>query len=138
MMKLLTIFLLFILPNVAISQTPTATATTLVQEILVDAEYPGGFEAMAKFISDSLNWNAIYDQWPMATKRNFQNKIIVRGNVETDGRITDIHVERASVYCPPCNREAINVVKKMPLWIPAKDKNGLPERVYIRIPIYFQ
>ena len=48
MMKLLTIFLLFILPNVAISQTPTTNATTLVQEILVDAEYPGGFEAMAE------------------------------------------------------------------------------------------
>jgi len=47
-MKLLTIFLLFILPNVAISQTPTTNATTLVQEILVDAEYPGGFEAMAE------------------------------------------------------------------------------------------
>jgi TonB family protein len=89
-------------------------------------------------VIDSLNWDAIYDEWPIATKRNFENKLIVRGIVETDGRITDIHVERASVYCPPCNREAINVLKKMPPWIPATNKNGQPERVYIRIPIYFQ
>jgi TonB family protein len=136
-MKFLILVVLISCSSSFIAQTPSTTDTTLVQEILVDAEYPGGFEAMAKFIIDSLNWDAIYE-WPEASKRRFQNKIIVRGIVETDGRITDIHVERASVYCPPCNREAINVVKKMPLWIPAKDKNGQPERVYIRIPIYFQ
>ncbi len=136
-MKFLILVVLISCSSSFIAQTPPTTDTALVQEILVDAEYPGGFEAMAKFIIDSLNWDAIYE-WPEASKRRFQNKIIVRGIVETDGRITDIHVERASVYCPPCNREAINVVKKMPLWIPAKDKNGQPERVYIRIPIYFQ
>ncbi|MFN5441870.1 MAG: energy transducer TonB [Flavobacteriia bacterium] len=136
-MKFLILVVLISCSSSFIAQTPPTTDTNRVQEILVDAEYPGGFEAMAKFIIDSLNWDAIYE-WPEASKRRFQNKIIVRGIVETDGRITDIHVERASVYCPPCNREAINVVKKMPLWIPAKDKNGQPERVYIRIPIYFQ
>jgi len=136
-MKFLILVVLISCSSSFIAQTPPTTDTALVQEILVDAEYPGGFEAMAKFIIDSLNWDAIYE-WPEASKRRFQNKIIVRGIVETDGSITDIHVERASVYCPPCNREAINVVKKMPLWIPATDKNGQPERVYIRIPIYFQ
>jgi len=136
-MKFLILVVLISCSSSFIAQTPPTTDTALVQEILVDAEYPGGFEAMAKFIIDSLNWDAIYE-WPEASKRRFQNKIIVRGIVETDGRITDIHIERASVYCPPCNREAINVVKKMPLWIPATDKNGQPERVYIRIPIYFQ
>ena len=136
-MKFLILVVLISCSSSFIAQTPPTTDTTLVQEILVDAEYPGGFEAMAKFVIDSLNWDAIYE-WPEASKKRFQNKIIVRGIVETDGRITDIHVERASVYCPPCNREAINVVKKMPLWIPATDKNGQPERVYIRIPIYFQ
>lgn len=136
-MKFLILVVLISCSSSFIAQTPPTTDTALVQEILVDAEYPGGFEAMAKFVIDSLNWDAIYE-WPEASKRRFQNKIIVRGIVETDGSITDIHVERASVYCPPCNREAINVVKKMPLWIPATDKNGQPERVYIRIPIYFQ
>ena len=136
-MKFLILVVLISCSSSFIAQTPPTTDTALVQEILVDAEYPGGFEAMAKFVIDSLNWDAIYE-WPEASKRRFQNKIIVRGIVETDGRITDIHIERASVYCPPCNREAINVVKKMPLWIPATDKNGQPERVYIRIPIYFQ
>jgi len=136
-MKFLILVALISCSSSFIAQTPTTTDTTLVQEILVDGGYPGGFEAMAKCMIDSLNWDAIYE-WPEASKRRFQNKIIVRGIVETDGRITDIHVERASVYCPPCNREAINVVKKMPLWIPATDKNGQPERVYIRIPIYFQ
>lgn len=136
-MKFLILVVLISCSSSFIAQTPLTTDTALVQEILVDAEYPGGFEAMAKFVIDSLNWDAIYE-WPEASKKRFQNKIIVRGIVETDGRITDIHVERASIYCPPCNREAINVVKKMPLWIPATDKNGQPERVYIRIPIYFQ
>ena len=137
-MKFLILVVLISCSSSFIAQTPPTTDTALVQEILVDAEYPGGFEAMAKFIIDSLNWDAIYDEWPIATKRNFENRLIVRGIVETDGRITDIHVERASVYCPPCNREAINVLKKMPPWIPATNKNGQPERVYIRIPIYFQ
>ncbi|MEY3099132.1 MAG: hypothetical protein RIS63_18, partial [Bacteroidota bacterium] len=107
-MKFLILVVLISCSSSFIAQTPPTTDTALVQEILVDAEYPGGFEAMAKFIIDSLNWDAIYE-WPEASKRRFQNKIIVRGIVETDGSITDIHVERASVYCPPCNREAINV-----------------------------
>lgn len=121
-----------------IAQTPTTKDTLIFKEIEVDAQFPGGYEAMAKFISDSMNWNAIYDEWPIATKRNFENRLIVRGIVETNGHIKDIHIERASVYCPPCNREAINVVKKMPPWIPAIDKNGQLEEVYIRIPITFQ
>ncbi len=105
-MKFLILVVLISCSSSFIAQTPTTTDTSLVQEILVDAQYPGGFEAMAKFVIDSLNWDAIYDEWPIATKRNFENRLIVRGIVETDGRITDIHVERASVYCPPCNREA--------------------------------
>ncbi|MEY4487421.1 MAG: hypothetical protein RL440_1968 [Bacteroidota bacterium] len=137
-MKFLILVVLISCSSSFIAQTPTIKDTTIFKEIEVDAQFPGGYEAMAKFISDSMNWNAIYDEWPIATKRNFENRLIVRGIVETNGHIKDIHIERASVYCPPCNREAINVVKKMPPWIPAIDKNGQLEEVYIRIPITFQ
>jgi protein TonB len=137
-MKFLILVVLISCSSSFIAQTPTTKDTTIFKEIEVDAQFPGGYEAMAKFISDSMNWNAIYDEWPIATKRNFENRLIVRGIVETNGHIKDIHIERASVYCPPCNREAINVVKKMPPWIPAIDKNGQLEEVYIRIPITFQ
>ncbi len=137
-MKFLILVVLISCSSSFIAQTPTTKDTTIFKEIEVDAQFPGGYEAMAKFISDSMNWNVIYDEWPIATKRNFENRLIVRGIVETNGHIKDIHIERASVYCPPCNREAINVVKKMPPWIPAIDKNGQLEEVYIRIPITFQ
>jgi TonB family protein len=137
-MKFLILVVLISCSSSFIAQTPTTKDTTIFKEIEVDAQFPGGYEAMAKFISDSMNWNAIYDEWPIATKRNFENRLIVRGIVETNGHIKDIHIERASVYCPPCNREAINVVKKMSPWIPAIDKNGQLEEVYIRIPITFQ
>jgi protein TonB len=137
-MKFLILVVLISCSSSFIAQTPTTKDSTIFKEIEVDAQFPGGYEAMAKFISDSMNWNVIYDEWPIATKRNFENRLIVRGIVETNGHIKDIHIERASVYCPPCNREAINVVKKMPPWIPAIDKNGQLEEVYIRIPITFQ
>jgi hypothetical protein len=137
-MKFLILVVLISCSSSFIAQTPTTKDTTIFKEIEVDAQFPGGYEAMAKFISDSMNWNVIYDEWPIATKRNFENRLIVRGIVETNGHIKDIHIERASVYCPPCNREAINVLKKMPPWIPATNKNGQLEEVYIRIPITFQ
>ena len=59
-MKFLILVVLISCSSSFIAQTPRTTDTTLVQEILVDAEYPGGFEAMAKFVIDSLNWDAIY------------------------------------------------------------------------------
>jgi protein TonB len=76
-------------------------------------------------------------KWPAALKVPFEDKVIVRFVVEIDGSLTHIHIESATSYCPPCNKEAIRLVQQMPKWKPAT-KNGEPVRIWVQVPINFQ
>ena len=141
-MKPFNLFLFFILSNVALAQTTTSqdtlsTDTLTVNSIAdIDAEFKGGYKKLSKYISKNINWDIIY-KWPAAQKLPFEDKLIVRFVVEKDGSLTYIYVESATVYCPPCNKEAIRLVQEMPKWKPAT-KNGEPVRNWVRVPIHFQ
>lgn len=91
--------------------------------------FPGGDAQMTRFISDHLRWPK------EAGEINFSGHIFVSFTVEKTGQLTDIKVIKPGVL--KCfDNEAVNVVKKMPLWIPAKD-NGQPIRRSMHIPIRF-
>ncbi|MEY5002071.1 MAG: hypothetical protein RLZZ211_2107 [Bacteroidota bacterium] len=141
-MKPFNLFLFFILSNVALAQTPTNLDTLSTDNLTVnsiadiDAEFNGGYKKMSKFIMKHLQWEDVM-RWPATQKVPFYDNVIVRFIVEKDGSLTYIYVESATVYCPPCNKEAIRLVQEMPKWKPAT-KNGEPVRNWVRVPINFQ
>jgi len=133
--------LLLCLTSFAFSQTPTPTDTTtdtvaVALDFETDADFKGGYKKLSKYISKNLKWGAIYE-WPAAQELPFEDKVIVRFVVEKDGTLSHIHVESATKYCPPCNKEAMRLAQQMPKWKPAT-KNGEPVRIWVRVPINFQ
>lgn len=145
-MKLISILILFLAANTAFGQVPQNiekdslnTDTIKVahpDSIEIDAEFKGGFNKLAKFIVKNLRQEEV-QQWTDYRKQPLDNKVMVKFTVEKDGSLSNIHVESATQYCPPCNREVIRLVESMPKWKPAK-KGKERERVWVRIPIIFQ
>ena len=76
------------------------------------------------------------EKWTAKKKLPEKNRIVVRFVVEKDGSLSHVHVESASAYCPPCNKEAIRVIQAMPAWTPGY-KYDRPVRTWVRIPIIF-
>lgn len=96
----------------------------IVQEMPV---FPGGVEQRQKFIVQNIRIPNIED---------FIVKIVnLSFNVEQDGRITNVTVERSGNEI--FDNEAIRLVQSMPPWIPGK-KNGVPVRVKQILPIEFR
>lgn len=142
-MKLAHLFVSICFASAAFSQVPTSlTKDSLAADSIVfdyaaetDPEFPGGYDKLSKYIGKELKWDEV-DKW--TAKKNFSenNRIVVRFVVEKDGSLSHVHVESASAYCPPCNKEAIRVIQAMPKWKPGQ-KNGRPVRTWVRIPIIF-
>jgi protein TonB len=56
--------------------------------------------------------------------------------VNKDGNVEQVEIDRAGDYCPPCNKEALRLVKSMPKWSPGMVK-GEAVSMYFRLPIIF-
>ena len=93
-------------------------------------EFPGGQQAMMKFISENL-------QYPVAAQENgIQGRVICQFVINRDGSIVDVIVVR-SAGDQYLDNEAIRVIKSMPKWRPGKQKGKLV-RVKYTIPINFR
>jgi protein TonB len=114
----------------ALQDTPNTAPEEVVEVAEEDAEFPGGYEKLAEFIQNNL---VFPDE---ALEIGVKGKAMVRFVVEKDGRISNATVERPIVECPACNKEALNVINKMPKWVPAKNA-GRPVRLWVRIPVVF-
>lgn len=94
------------------------------------AEYPGGKEAMDKYLADNL-------QYPPAAKANgIEGVVPVSFIVKTDGSISTIKIVR--LIDPDLEQESIRLVKGMPKWQPATDDAGKPVDSTEQIQIVFQ
>lgn len=90
--------------------------------------YPGGKEAMDKFIKTTM-------QYPAPAKANGVEGVVnVSFTVNADGTIGAIKIVR--MVDPDLEQEAIRIVKKMPAWIPA-DKDGAPVAAPAQVAIPF-
>lgn len=117
-------------PIVRGPETNPDSPSYVVEFPYVDSEFPGGPEAMKKFIQDNVN----YPEEDIKT--NTQGRVYVKFIVEKDGSISDISFMRGGVS-PTLNREAARLIESMPPWIPAEDKNGEKVRSRCRLPITF-
>ena len=92
--------------------------------------FPGGETAMLEFLKRNL-------KFPEDAKENgIDGKIFLSFIIETDGRITNVKVDRG-ITGGGLNQEAIRVVKSMPDWIPGTNK-GRVVRVSYKLPITFK
>ncbi len=93
-------------------------------------EYPGGHEAMMKFLSENI-------QYPKEAKeKECEGRSIIRFTVTETGKIDSVIILK-SAGNEQLDEEAVRVVKLMPDWIPMKiNGKGLRERMVL--PIVFK
>lgn len=94
------------------------------------AQYPGGHEEMLKFLGSKI----IYPQ--IAYELGLQGKCHIQFVVSKKGDISDVKVMRGVEDCPECDKEAVRVIKSMPLWRPGRVK-GKAVDSYFNLPVKF-
>lgn len=92
-------------------------------------EYPGGMEAMMKFVAENLKYPE------QMQKEKVEGRVLLSFVVEKDGSVTNI--EEVQSPHPVLTEEAIRVVKLMPKWKPGKQE-GKEVRVQFNLPITFR
>lgn len=133
------IFLLFIsLTSVfAFSQVPAiqetdTTNARIFETVDVEADFPGGADSLRKFIFDNINMDSIIE----FSDKEMYNKVYVRFVVNQYGDVEQVEIDKAGEYCPPCNKEALRLIKSMPKWSPGI-VDGRAVSMYFRLPIIF-
>ena len=92
-------------------------------------EFPGGMEAMMKYLSENLKYPE------QAKEKKTQGRVLVSFVVEKNGSISDVKVVKG--IGNGCDEEAVRVIKAMPKWKPGM-QNGKKVRVSFAIPISFK
>lgn len=103
------------------AMTATAFAATT-------PSFPGGEEAMKKYIADNLKYPE------MAKENGIEGIVNVAFTVKADGSVGSIKIVR--MIDPDLEQEAIRLVKTMPKWTPA-DEGGTPVEATATIAIPF-
>ena len=91
-------------------------------------EFPGGEEALKKFIASAVQYPA------EAQQKGIQGKVYINFVVTKTGSIANAKVARG--IAPSLDQEALRVVESLPTWIPGKQK-GENVDVSYTIPINF-
>lgn len=115
--------------STAAAQTTKENKEKVYEKCEVLPEYPGGIQAMMKFIGE----NQKYPE--EAVKRGEQGRVVVSFVVEKDGSLTDIEVTKHAT--PTLDAAAVETVKKMPKWKPGTHK-GKKVRVQFALPISYK
>jgi len=106
-----------------------ADGQEIFQLVEQQPEFPGGEEALMKFIKKTLKYPAL------AAEYNIQGRVTLAFVVEKDGSIGGIEVMRSPA--DELSKEAIRVVNCMPKWKAGKQR-GKPVRVRFVLPITFR
>jgi protein TonB len=110
-------------------EVPPAEDEILENIVEQKAQFPGGENALLKFVADNLKYPSI------ALEQELQGIVIVRFVVEKDGSVGEVTVRKS--LSEECDAAAVKVVKQLPKFIPAKSQ-GNPVRVWYTLPIRFR
>jgi len=126
----LLLLLIGFMPLISFSQQdPPVPKEEVFHIVETMPEYPGGPEAMIKFIQQNI-------QYPdSARNEGIQGKVYVNFVVDSSGNITNVKILRG--VHETLDKESIRVVKSMPKWKPGTQK-GKPVRVSYNLPISFR
>ncbi len=93
------------------------------------AEFPGGFAAMSKFLSKNI-------KYPASAKRmGVEGKVYVKFIVDKEGGISTIEIVKG--INADLDKEAVRVIKLMPPWKPGK-QNGRAVKSQFVLPVNFK
>ena len=93
-----------------------------------DPLFPGGVEALYKFIHDNL-------QYPQEAKeRELTGKVYVTFTIKEDGTVDNVMVLRD--IGGGCGQEAVRIIKSLPKWEPGKYKNK-PIAINLNVVVTF-
>ncbi|MCR9172474.1 MAG: energy transducer TonB [bacterium] len=95
----------------------------------VEAEFPGGRDAMDAFIKENMNYPEI------AKNSGTQGRVYLEFVVGNDGAISQVRVMLG--VSPELDREAKRIIRSMPKWKPG-EANGKPVHTRYRLPIAFR
>jgi TonB family protein len=114
----------------AIRQSVTDTTKEgIFSRVDVQPQFPGGFEALGKFLGDNIHY-------PAADKASkIEGRVICTFVIEKDGTISNIRALRAPTQAMA--EEAVRVLGLSPAWKPGY-QNGKAVRVVYTIPIAFK
>ncbi len=102
---------------------------TWVDVAAIMPEFPGGAEAMNRFIRDHINYPKV------ALENGITGKVVVSFVIHTDGSIEVTNLLKGIGF--GCDDEALRVIREMPNWTPgSQDGNYVPVRLVL--PINFQ
>ncbi len=96
----------------------------------VQPEFPGGTEALMKFIQANINYPQIEKEL------GIEGKVYIGFVVMKTGEINNIKIMRGIKDAPNLDKEAIRIVKLMPRWTPGMN-NGQKVNVRTIVPIRF-
>lgn len=108
--------------------TNSTTKDSIVDNPDQMPEYPGGYEAMEKFIGKNVKYPH------EAMKKNVEGTVYYKFLVLPDGKIADIKIIKD--IGAGCGEAGLEAIEKMPLWHPGLLK-GKPVPVQVSIPIKF-
>lgn len=137
MIRIVTICLLFFIPFCAAGQfvpggdaPPPPPLDSGVYEFVDEpAQFPGGDEAMKKFIKQNLKIPAIVKELDL------EGRCAISFVVDIDGGISSVKAFMPS-DCKECDQEAIRMVESMPDWTPGKI-GGKSVKSIRKIPVRF-
>lgn len=110
---------------------PTAQEEYIYEVVDETAQFPGGQEALKKYIKDNLKFPQT------AIDMGIEGKCYLKFIVSESGTISNIKVIRGVIDCPECDQEAIRVVKSMPNFSPGK-VNGKAVHSIFTLPVPFK
>ena len=114
--------------EVNVSSTKEADDDRIYDIVEVNAEFPGGDEAMYKWLSENIKYPTA------AREKGISGRVYAQFVVNRDGSIVDIKILRSPDIS--LSKETKRLLKKMPKWKPAT-QGGKTVRCNFRLPIKF-
>ena len=112
-----------------VQNATTANEDTIYGKVDKNAEYPGGTEALMKFLMTNLKYPET------CRKEGIQGRVVIKFVVNTDGSIVDM--EEARSPHADLTAEAMRVIKSMSKWTPAT-VGGKAVRSRFNLPVFFR
>ena len=92
--------------------------------------YPGGQEQMLQFVAEHIAWPKEFDTGCI------QGTVVVRFMVEQSGKLSSAEIVKS--LHPAFDAIGLQVVQKMPNWLPGTTKEGTPVAMEMNLPIRFR
>jgi len=105
---------MMLVAGTAESSAQTANPIYSPEQVDQRAMFPGGQEGMMSFMMQNMKYPK------EAEKDKAQGTVVVHFVIETDGSISNIKVPDSLKIHPALDAAAVQFVKKMPNWKPAK------------------